>query len=837
MEKFDVGGMSCAACSAAVEKAVSGVEGVTSCTVNLLTGSMGVEGDFNSEKVIAAVEKAGYSAKIAGGRANKSAPNDESDKKSVKALAARLISSVAFLLLLVYVSMGHNMWGWPLPPFLENDMVASGLTQLLLAAVIMVINQKFFVSGFRSLFRGAPNMDTLVALGSGAAFLYSVYALYAMSFFVAAGDTTCASAYVHEFYFESAAMILTLVTVGKTLEARAKGKATDAIKSLLKRAPLTAVVWEDGEEKTVPVSQVSKGDVFIVRPGGVVPVDGVVIKGESAVDESALTGESVPVDKKTGDRVSAATVNTGGYLECRAVGVGEETALARIIKLVEDAAATKAPVAKIADKVSGVFVPVVAFIALVSLIAWLIAGESFGFALARAISVLVISCPCALGLATPVAIMVGSGMGARKGILFKTAAALESAAKADIVALDKTGTITTGNFSVTDIEAYGCDEKNLLSAAYSVESKSEHPLAKAICAYARENNVTAFETTSFSALSGSGVTAIADGKKVYGGNYNLIKSVVSVPEEYALRAEELANQGKTPMFFSSDGKFTGIIAVADTVKPDSREAIRQLKNMGKRVVMLTGDNERTAAAVAAAVGVDEIISGVLPDKKEEVIQDLKKRGKVVMVGDGINDAPALTAADTGIAVGAGTDVAVDSADVVLSSNSLKDVAAALRLGRATLTNIHENLFWAFFYNVVGIPLAAGLWIPIFGWTLNPMFGAAAMSLSSVCVVLNALRLNLFNPDKERKLRTKSAIKSDKKSKEVIKMEKTLKIEGMMCAHCEARVKSALENVKGVESATVSHAHGKATVTLKKEVSSSALQKAVEKAGYKVTEID
>lgn len=837
MEKFDVSGMSCSACSAAVEKAVSGVEGVTSCSVNLLTGAMGVEGNFSDEKIIEAVEKAGYKAKVAGGEARNAALPDEGDKKSSGTLAARLISSVVLLLLLVYVSMGHTMWGWPLPGFLSLNPVATGLTQLLLTSLIMVINQRFFVSGFKSLIHGSPNMDTLVALGSGAAFVYSVYALYAMSALVAAGDMAAAAAYNHEFYFESAAMILTLVTVGKTLEARAKGKATDAIKSLLKRAPMTAVVLVDGEEKTVPVSQVVKGDVFVVRPGGIVPVDGVVLEGESAVDESALTGESVPVDKKAGDRVSAATVNAGGYLKCKAVGVGEETALAQIIKLVEDAAATKAPVAKIADKVSGVFVPVVTIIALISLVAWLIAGESFGFALARAISVLVISCPCALGLATPVAIMVGSGMGARRGILFKTAAALESAAKADIVVMDKTGTITTGNFAVTDIVSYDGDDRKLLSAAYSVESKSEHPLAKAICAYARENNVPFTKAVSFSALSGSGVTAVSGGEKVYGGNYGLIKTVVTVPEEYALRAEELSKQGKTSMFFAMGDKFLGIIAVADTIRPDSREAIRQLKNMGKRVIMLTGDNGRTAAAVGAAVGVDEIISDVLPDKKEKAIRDLKKRGKVVMVGDGINDAPALTAADIGIAVGAGTDVAVDSADIVLSSSSLKDVAAALRLGRATLTNIHENLFWAFIYNVIGIPLAAGVWIPVFGWTLNPMFGAAAMSLSSVCVVLNALRLNLFNPYKERKVRIKNNLKSNKNSSEDTKMEKTLKIEGMMCAHCEGRVQSALLKVKGVESATASHTDGKAVVTLKKEVSDAALKKAVEEQGYTVTEIN
>ncbi len=825
MQQYDVTGMSCAACSARVEKAVSAVEGVTSCSVNLLTNSMGVEGGVAPDKIIAAVEKAGYGASLKG-ESRKSGGEKLTADRETGRLKARLISSLVFLVVLMYFSMGHTMWGWPLPEALASNPMALGLTQLLLTGAVLIVNQRFFISGFKSLVRGAPNMDTLVSMGAGAAYVYSIYVLFAMSAALSSGNTGLAAGYLHELYFESAAMILTLITVGKTLEARAKGKTTDAIKSLMKLAPRTATVIRQGAEVTVPADEVVKGDIFVVRPGDSIPADGVVVSGESAVNESALTGESIPVDKTAGDKVSASTTNVSGYLKCEALRVGEDTYLSQIIKMVEGASATKAPIAKVADKVSGIFVPAVIGIAVVAAVVWLIAGQSFGFALARAISVLVISCPCALGLATPVAIMVAGGKGAKNGILFKTAESLEMTGRADIVVLDKTGTITAGKPEVTDVIPVGIDESELISVAYSLEIKSEHPLAKAVTAYAEERGAKSFEADSFTAYAGSGVSAVYGKSELYAGNLKFMRSKGAVSETITQEAEKLSGDGKTPLLFGRDGSVIGIIAVADEIKKDSPQAIAQLKRMGVRVVMLTGDNERTAAAVGRKAGVDEVIASVLPDGKEREIQRLRQRGKVVMVGDGINDAPALTATDVGIAVGAGTDVAVDAADVVLSGSSLLDVPGALRLGRAALANIHENLFWAFFYNVVGIPLAAGLWIPIFGWTMNPMFGAAAMSLSSICVVANALRLNLFDIRKERKYRKKSI-------KENIVMEKTLKIEGMMCGHCSGRVKKALEAVNGVKSAEVSHENGSAVIVLDKPVDDGALIAAVENEGYKV----
>ena len=763
MQQYDVIGMSCAACSARVEKAVSAVEGVTSCSVNLLTNSMGVEGGVAPDKIIAAVEKAGYGASLKG-ESRKSGGEKLTADRETGRLKARLISSLVFLVVLMYFSMGHTMWGWPLPEALASNPMALGLTQLLLTGAVLIVNQRFFISGFKSLAQGAPNMDTLVSMGAGAAYVYSVYVLFAMSAALSSGNTGLAAGYLHELYFESAAMILTLITVGKTLEARAKGKTTDAIKSLMKLAPRTATVIRQGAEVTVPAEEVVKGDIFVVRPGDSIPADGVVVSGESAVNESALTGESIPVDKTAGAKVSASTTNVSGYLKCEALRVGEDTYLSQIIKMVEGASATKAPIAKVADKVSGIFVPAVIGIAVVAAVVWLIAGQSFGFALARAISVLVISCPCALGLATPVAIMVAGGKGAKNGILFKTAESLEMTGRADIVVLDKTGTITAGKPEVTDVIPVGIGESELISVAYSLEIKSEHPLAKAVTAYAEERGAKSFEADSFTAYAGSGVSAVYGKSELYAGNLKFMRSKGAVSEIITQEAEKLSGDGKTPLLFGRDGSVIGIIAVADEIKKDSPQAIAQLKRMGVRVVMLTGDNERTAAAVGRKAGVDEVIASVLPDGKEREIQRLRQRGKVVMVGDGINDAPALTAADVGIAVGAGTDVAVDAADVVLSGSSLLDVPGALRLGRAALANIHENLFWAFFYNVVGIPLAAGLWIPIFGWTMNPMFGAAAMSLSSICVVANALRLNLFDIRKERKYRKKS-IRPANKSQE------------------------------------------------------------------------
>ena len=849
MEQYDITGMSCAACSARVEKAVSQVEGVTSCAVSLLTNSMGVEGTASPQSVIAAVENAGYGASVKGAsgqRTGTSAPSDDEALKDreTPALRRRLIASLGFLAVLMYVSMGHMMWHWPLPPFFEGNHVAMGLVQLLLAAIVMVINQKFFVSGCRSLLHGAPNMDTLVALGSGASFVYSVYALFAMTDAQVRGDAAAVMAYRHEFYFESAAMILALITVGKMLEARSKGKTTDALRSLMKLAPKTAVLLRDGGEVTVPIEQVRRGDTFAVRPGEHIPVDGVIVEGVSAVDESALTGESIPVDKTTGDGVSAGTVNQSGYLRCEATGVGEDTTLSQIIRMVSDAAATKAPIAKVADKVSGVFVPTVMAIAAVTAAVWLLLGESVGFALARGISVLVISCPCALGLATPVAIMVGSGMGARHGILFKTAASLEEAGKVQIVALDKTGTITQGTPEVTDLlPAGGVSEEELLSTAFALESRSEHPLAKAIVAAAQQRHLTAAQVEDFQALPGNGLTARCGGALLTGGNRRFISEGTALSEAVKADAEALAQEGKTPLFFSRDGQLLGVIAVADTLKADSPQAVKELRGMGVRVVMLTGDNERTARAIGRQAGVDEVIAGVLPDGKESVIRRLKEYGKVAMVGDGINDAPALTRADIGIAIGAGTDIAVDAADVVLMKNRLSDVPAAIRLSRATLRNIHQNLFWAFFYNIIGIPLAAGVWIPLFGWKLSPMFGAAAMSLSSFCVVSNALRLNLFDirsakRDRQAKPVQAFAINNSQDTEEEDmfgKNKKTLKVEGMMCEHCEARVKNALEALDGVEKAEVSHKKGTAVVTCKDGISDELLKSTVEQQGYQVIE--
>ena len=832
--------MSCAACSARVEKAVGQVPGVTSCSVSLLTNSMGVEGTASPETVIKAVQDAGYGASEKGA-SKQSASMAENEKAledhATPALKRRLIWSVGFLIVLMYFSMGHMMWGWPLPRFYNDNHVAMGLTQLLLTVIIMVINQKFFISGFKSLWHRAPNMDTLVALGATAAFVYSTYALFAMTGAQVRGDMDAVMDYMMDFYFESAAMILTLITVGKMLEARSKGKTTDALKSLMKLAPKTATVVRDGQEVTVPVEQVQRDDVFVVRPGESIPVDGVVLEGTSAVNESALTGESVAADKTPGDAVSAATVNQSGFLRCRATRVGEDTTLSQIIQMVSDAAATKAPIAKIADKVSGVFVPAVIGIALVTTIVWLLIGKPVGYALARGISVLVISCPCALGLATPVAIMVGSGLGAKNGILFKTAASLEETGRIEIVALDKTGTITSGEPKVTDIlPAEGVSAEELLRLANTLERKSEHPLAKAILEYAKEQNVAADEVADFQALPGNGLTARLDGKALCGGNDTFIGTTAPVSAEMKAQAATLAEAGKTPLWFSYDGRLLGVVAVADVIKEDSPQAVRELQNMGIRVVMITGDNERTAKAIGAQAGVDQVIAGVLPDGKEREIRKLKTEGKVAMVGDGINDAPALTRADIGVAIGAGTDVAIDAADVVLMKSRLSDVPAAIRLSRATLRNIHENLFWAFFYNTIGIPLAAGVFIPL-GLTLNPMFGAAAMSLSSFCVVSNALRLNLFKLRDAR--HDHKHVKHSKKheEKEKNEMEKTLKITGMMCGHCEARVKKALEAVEGVAEAKVSHESGTAVVTLNVPVEDAVLKKAVEDQDYKVTAID
>ncbi len=856
MQQFIVTGMSCAACSARVEKAVSKVEGVTSCSVSLLTNSMGVEGTAADQAIIQAVEAAGYGASVKGeaaehsGASSMAAEEEMLKDHDTPVLKRRLLASLGFLIVLMYFSMGHMMWGWPLPAFFENNHIAMGLVQLLLTGIVMVINQKFFISGFTSLAHRAPNMDTLVALGSTAAFGYSTYALFAMTDAQVKGDMEMVMHYMHEFYFESAAMILTLITVGKMLEARSKGKTTDALKGLMKLASKTAVVERNGQEVTVPIEQVKKGDIFLVRPGENVPVDGVILEGTSALNEAALTGESIPVDKKPGDVVSAATLNQSGFIRCEATRVGEDTTLSQIIQMVSDAAATKAPIAKIADKVSGVFVPAVITIAVITMIVWLLAGESVGFALARGISVLVISCPCALGLATPVAIMVGNGMGAKNGILFKTAVSLEETGKVQIVALDKTGTITNGEPVVTDmVPAEGVTEESLLALAASLEKRSEHPLAKAILKYVGEQHLTVEDASEFEALPGNGLTAVRNGVKLAGGNYAFIRTQTEVSEDLLKQSEVLAEQGKTPMFFAENGRLAGIIAVADTMKEDSRQAVSELRNMGIRVVMLTGDNERTARAIGAQAGVDDVIAGVLPDGKESVIRKLQQYGKVAMVGDGINDAPALTRADMGIAIGAGTDVAIDAADVVLMKSRLSDVAAAVRLSRATLKNIHENLFWAFFYNVIGIPLAAGVWIPIFGWTLNPMFGAAAMSLSSFCVVTNALRLNLFNmhdAKKDKKLKNPAIIKElvdnnktnhNQENKEIGTMKKTMKIEGMMCGHCEATVKKALEGLDGVTSAEVSHEAGTAVVELSADVADDVLKKTVEDKDYKVTAIN
>lgn len=824
--KFDVTGMSCAACSARVEKAVAKVEGVSQCAVNLLTNSMQVEGSASAEAIIAAVEAAGYGASVHDAAAAPAKTEEKNPADADRAaLRRRLVASLAFLLPLMYVSMGHMMWGFPLPSFLASDHVAMGLIQLLLTAAVMVVNQKFFVSGTKGLLHRAPNMDTLVALGAAAAFGYSTVALFAMSNAQSRGDTAAVMEYMEEFYFESAAMILTLITVGKLLEARSKGKTTDAIRSLLQLAPKTATVLRDGREVEIPAAQLRRGDIFLVRPAQSIPADGVVLEGSSAVNEAALTGESLPVDKAEGDAVSAATLNQSGFLKCEATRVGEDTTLSQIVRMVSDAAATKAPIAKVADRVSGVFVPIVMGIALIATVVWLLVGRTVGFALARGISVLVISCPCALGLATPVAIMVGSGVGAKNGILFKTAAALEQAGKVRIVALDKTGTITAGSPAVTDVlPAEGITEDELLRAALALEQKSEHPLAKAIVAYCGER--TAPTLTDFQALAGSGLRGVADGRLLRGGNEALMETALTLPDESRRAALRLAEQGKTPLFFSRDTTFLGLIAVADTVKEDSPTAIRQLRQMGLRVVMLTGDNERTANAVGKLAGVDEVIAGVLPDGKEAAIRELMRQGKVAMVGDGINDAPALTRADLGIAIGAGTDVAIDAADVVLMKSRLTDVPAAIRLSRGTLRNIHENLFWAFFYNTLGIPLAAGAFISLLGWQLNPMFGAAAMSLSSFCVVTNALRLNFL------KIYPNQKPKKEKKA-----MKKTIKIEGMMCGHCEAHVRKALEALPQVESAVASHTDGTAVVTLREPIDDAALRQAVEAADYKVTGIE
>lgn len=859
MKQYTVTGMSCAACSARVEQAVSKVDGVTSCSVSLLTNSMGVEGSATDAQIVEAVEQAGYGASPKGtatesenDKANNSleqlkAAQDALVDRETPKLVNRLIASLIFLVVLMYFSMGHMMWGWPLPEFFNGNHVAMGLLQLLLTVAVMVINQKFFISGFKGLIHGAPNMDTLVALGSAASFGYSVYALFAMTAAQVNGDMDAVMSYMHEFYFESAAMILALITVGKMLEAHSKGKTTDALKSLMQLAPKTATVVRNGVEQEISVDAVKKGDIFVVRPGENIPVDGEIIDGTTAVNESALTGESIPVDKQPKDAVSAATVNQSGFIKCRATRVGEDTTLSQIIQMVSDAAATKAPIAKIADRVSGVFVPAVITIAIITIIAWLIAGETVGFALARGISVLVISCPCALGLATPVAIMVGNGKGAKSGILFKTAASLEATGRTQIVALDKTGTITSGEPKVTDIvpdetffEETGNHAGALLAIAASVEAKSEHPLAKAIMERAKTDEISVAEVTDFSAVVGNGLTATLAGKMIKAGNLSFVSKFVKVSDDMRAKAVEFSKEGKTPLFFAADDRLCGIIAVADTIKEDSPEAVRQLKNMGIRVVMLTGDNEQTANAIGKQAGVDEVIAGVLPDGKEAVIRKLKKQGRVAMVGDGINDAPALTRADMGIAIGAGSDVAIDAADVVLMKSRLIDVPAAVRLSRATLTNIHENLFWAFFYNVIGIPLAAGLWYPLLGWKLNPMFGAAAMSLSSFCVVTNALRLNLcrvYDPKHDRKATPDRKNKTNKPNESEEKsMTKTMNIEGMMCGHCEARVKKALEALDAVSEAVVSHESGTAVVTLSSDISDEKLKETVEAEDYKVTSI-
>ena len=829
MKQYQVTGMSCAACSARVEKAVSKVPGVTACSVSLLTNSMGVEGTAGEQAVIAAVEAAGYGASVKGAPAAAApAADDPLADHETPALKRRLYSSLVFLVALMYLSMGHMMWGWPAPAFLAENHVAMGLAQLLLTAIIMVINQRFFISGFKSLWHRSPNMDTLVALGSTASFVYSVYALFAMTGAQARGDAAQVMGWMHEFYFESAAMILTLITVGKMLEARSKGRTTDALKGLMKLAPQTATLLVDGQERTVPIGDVKQGDLFVVRPGENIPVDGVVLEGHSAVNESALTGESIPVDKTEGDAVSAATVNQSGFLRCQATRVGEDTTLSQIIRMVSDAAATKAPIAKVADRVSGVFVPVVIAIALIATAVWLATGADFGYALARGISVLVISCPCALGLATPVAIMVGNGKGAKNGILFKTAVSLEEAGKVRVVALDKTGTITTGQPRVTDVlPAPGVTDEQLIAAAYALEQKSEHPLAHAVVERAQDLGLKAQEVSDFAALPGNGLTAMLDGEALSGGSLTFISGRTEVSGDMRAQADHLSGEGKTPLLFSRGGRLLGMIAVADAIKPESPQAVRELQNMGIRVVMLTGDNQRTAEAIGRQAGVDQVIAGVLPDGKESVIRSLQSQGKVAMVGDGINDAPALTRADIGIAIGAGTDVAIDAADVVLMNSHLTDVPAAIRLSRATLRNIHENLFWAFIYNIIGIPLAAGVFIPLLGWQLNPMFGAAAMSLSSFCVVSNALRLNLFDPHSARK---DHKIKFAKEPKT---MQKTLKIEGMMCTHCSGRVKKALEELPGVVSAEVSHENGTAVVTMSAPVDDATLKKAVEDQGYQV----
>lgn len=851
MEQYIVTGMSCAACSARVEKAVSEVEGVTSCSVSLLTNSMGVEGTASSSAIIQAVEEAGYGASPKGGQEQSKEGGFDSLQDSLKdretpVLRRRLLSSVIFLLLLMYLSMGHMMWGWPLPSFFEGNHVAMGLAQLLLTVIIMVLNQKFFISGFKSLWHRAPNMDTLVALGSSAAFVYSTYALFAMTDAQVKGDADAVMGYMHEFYFESAAMILTLITVGKMLEAYSKGKTTDALKGLMNLTPKTAVLVRNGAEVEVPVEQVKKGDIYVVRPGGNIPVDGVVLEGNSAVDESALTGESIPVDKAQGDSVSAATINQSGVLRCEATRVGEDTTLSKIIRMVSDAAATKAPIAKIADQVSGVFVPAVVTIAVITILVWLLLGKDIGFALARGISVLVISCPCALGLATPVAIMVANGVGARNGILFKTAVSMEETGKTAIVALDKTGTITQGEPKVTDLlPAEDVTEGQLLADAFHLEQMSEHPLARAVLDCGTQKGVSSKKVSAFQALPGNGLSAVCEGVHLTGGSVAYISSRTALSDKVKQQAQELADQGKTPLCFLRDDRYIGMIAVADVIKEDSPRAVRELRNMGIHVVMLTGDNRRTAEAIGAQAGVDEVVADVLPDGKENVIRELQKFGKVAMVGDGINDAPALTRADMGIAIGAGTDVAIDAADVVLMKSRLSDVPAAIRLSRAALRNIHENLFWAFIYNVIGIPLAAGVWIPLFGWKLNPMFGAAAMSLSSFCVVTNALRLNLFklhNAGRDHKRKDAIAVdiisdNSNNKKEEDNKMTKTIHIEGMMCGHCEAHVKKALEAIDGVAEAQASHEKGTAVVTLTADVADDVLTKAVEEQDYKVISVE
>ena len=857
MKQYTVTGMSCAACSARVEKAVSKVPGVTSCSVSLLTNSMGVEGNATDQEIIKAVVDAGYGASAKDGESEKKGPANSAAASEealtdheTPILKKRLLYSAGFLLVLMYFSMGHMMWNWPLPAFMDGNHVMMGLVQLYLTVIIMIINQKFFINGFKSLFHGAPNMDTLVALGSFASFGYSSYALFAMTYAQHKGDAEAVMGYMHEFYFESAAMILTLITVGKMLEARSKGKTTDALKSLMKLSPKSAIIERDGKETEVPVEQVCTGDIFVVRPGENIPVDGIVLEGNSAVNEAALTGESIPVDKQAGDRVFAATINQSGFIRCESTRVGEDTTLSQIIRMVSDAAATKAPIAKVADKVSGIFVPAVISIAVVTVIAWLIAGESVGFALARGISVLVISCPCALGLATPVAIMVGNGVGAKNGILFKTAVSLEETGKVEIAVLDKTGTITSGEPKVTDVlAADGYSKEELLRSAYSLESKSEHPLAKAIVAYGEEKQTKQLTVTGFKALPGNGLEGKVGDADVKGGSLKFAQSQTKIPEKIRNQAEKLAEEGKTPLMFLKNGILMGMIAVADVIRADSSQAVKELQDMGIEVVMLTGDNERTAKAIGRQAGVDRVIAGVLPDGKEEVIRKLKEQGKVAMVGDGINDAPALTRADMGIAIGAGADVAIDAADVVLVKSRLSDVPAAIRLSRGTLRNIHENLFWAFFYNVIGIPLAAGIWIPVFGWKLNPMFGAAAMSLSSFCVVTNALRLNLLNVKdsrKDKKIRCKAAVPAGKvvaaaeinteTKKENMTMTKTMKIEGMMCGHCEAAVKKALEALDGVAGAEVSHEKGTAVVTLEMDVDNAVLTKAVEDKDYKVVSV-